>query len=64
MDCSQEEQYGVETQHVLPPNCGSPAMFNFDICVVHLGFTAILGVPKFGAMHVGSPHCIALAAYI
>ena len=38
-------------------------MFNFDTCVVHLGFTAILGDPKFGAMYVGSPHCIALAAY-
>ena len=38
-------------------------MFNFDICVVHLGFTTILGDPKFGAIHVGSPHYIGLAAY-
>ena len=28
-------------------------MSNFDICVVHLGFEAILGDPKFGAIHVG-----------
>ena len=38
-------------------------MLNFDIYVVHLGITAILDDPKFGAIHVGSPHCIALAAY-
>ena len=28
-------------------------MSNFDICVVDLGFTAILGDPKFGAIHFG-----------
>ena len=28
-------------------------MSNFDIYVVHLGFGAILGDPKFGAIHVG-----------
>ena len=39
-------------------NCGSPEMSNFDIRVVHLGFGAILGDPKFGAIHVGSPHSI------
>ena len=38
-------------------------MSNFAICVVHLGIGAILGDPKFGAIHLGSPHCIALAAY-
>ena len=61
VDCSQEEQYGVDT--CIAPNCGSPEMSNFDLCVVHLGFTAILGDPKFGAIHVGPPHCIVLAAY-
>ena len=38
-------------------------MSNFNICVVDLGFTAILGDPKFGAIHVGSPNCVALVAY-
>ena len=28
-------------------------MSNFDICVVYSGFGAILGDPKFGAIHVG-----------
>ena len=28
-------------------------MSNFDISVVHLVFGAILGDPKFGAIHVG-----------
>ena len=45
------------------PNFGSPEMSNFDICVVDLGFTVILDDPKFGAIHVGLSHCIALTAY-
>ena len=44
-------------------NYGSPEMSNFDICVVHLGIGAILGDPKFGAIRVGSPYCIALPGY-
>ena len=60
---SQKEQYGVETQHVLPKIMGPPEMSNFDICVMHLGIGAILGDPKFGAIHIGSPHCITLAGY-
>ena len=63
MDCSQQAQYSVETQHVLPQNCGSPEMSNFEICVVDLGFTAILGDPKFWAIHVGLSHYIALTTY-
>ena len=38
-------------------------MCNFDIYVGHLGFGAILGDPKFGAIYVGSPHHIAVTAY-
>ena len=38
-------------------------MFNFDICVVDLGFGAILGDPKFGSFHVGSPHHVAVNGY-
>ena len=33
------------------------------MCVMDLGFTAILGDPKFGTKHVGLSHCIALTAY-
>ena len=56
MKCSQQEQ-------CIAPNFGSPEMSNFDMCVMDLGFTAILRDPKFGAIHVGLPHCIALTAY-
>ena len=34
-------------------------MSNFDICVVHLGFGAILGDLKFGSINVGH-HAILL----
>ena len=44
-------------------NFGFLKMSNFDICVVHLGFRAILGDPKFGPFHVGSPHHIAVTGY-
>ena len=38
-------------------------MSKFDMCVMDLGFTAILGDPKFGAIHFGWSHCIALTVY-
>ena len=41
------------TQDGLPQNFGSLKMSNFNICVVHLGFGAILGDTKFGPIHVG-----------
>ena len=44
-------------------NFGFLKMSNFDICVVHLGFGAILGDPKFGPFHVGSPHHMAVTGY-
>ena len=47
----------------IAPNSGSPEMSNFDMCVVDLGFTATLGDPKYRAIHVGLPHCIALTGY-
>ena len=34
-------------------NFGFLKMSNFDICVMRLGFGAILGDPKFGSFHVG-----------
>ena len=53
--------------------CGDPTwmaqnfeflkMSNFDIYVVHLAFGAILGDPKFGSFHVGSPHHMAVTGY-
>ena len=44
-------------------NFGFLKMSNFDICVVHLGFGAILGDPKFEPFHVGSPHHVAVTGY-
>ena len=38
-------------------------MCNFDISVVHLSFWAILGDPKFGSFHIGSPHHVAVTGY-
>ena len=53
--------------------CGDPTLIaqnfgflkkcNFDISVVHLGFGAILGDPKFGSIHVGSPHHMVVTGY-
>ena len=37
-------------------------MSNFDICVVYSGFGAILGDPKFGAIHVGLHTALLLPA--
>ena len=59
VDSSQEEQYGVDTQHVLP-QIVSLQKYSISTCVVHLGFIGILGDPKFGAINVGSPCCIVL----
>ena len=47
----------------IAPNFGFLKMCNFDISVVHLGFGAILGDPKFGSIHVGSPHHMAVTGY-
>ena len=44
----------------IAPNFGFLKMCNFNIYVVHLGFGAILGDPKFGSFHVGSPHHVAV----
>ena len=44
-------------------NFGFLKMSNFDIYVVHLAFGAILGDPKFGSFHVGSPHHMAVTGY-
>ena len=38
-------------------------MSNFDIYVVLLAFGTILGDPKFGSFHVGSPHHLAVTGY-
>ena len=38
-------------------------MSNFDIYVVHSAFGAILGDPKFGSFHVGSPHLMAVTGH-
>ena len=38
-------------------------MSNFDIYVVLSAFGAILGDPKFGSFHVGSPHHLAVTGY-
>ena len=45
------------------PKFWIPKMSNFDIYVVHLAFGAILGDPKFGPFHVGSPHHMAVTGY-
>ena len=47
----------------IAPNFGFLKMCNFYISVVHLGFGAILGDPKFGSIHVGSPHHVAVTGY-
>ena len=47
----------------IAPNFGFLKMSNFNICVVHLGFGAILGDSKFGAIHVGSPPHVAVTGY-
>ena len=38
-------------------------MCKFYMCALDLGFTGILGDPKFGAIHMRVQHCIALTAY-
>ena len=38
-------------------------MSNFDIYVVESAFGAILGDPKFGSFHVGSPHLMAVTGH-
>ena len=48
---------------VLPQILGLQKCPNFDMCVMLLGFKAILGDPKFRAIHFGLSHCIALTAY-
>ena len=45
------------------PNFGFLEMFNFDIYVVESAFGAILGDPKFGSFHVGSPHLMAVTGH-
>ena len=47
----------------IAPNFEFLKMCNFNIYVVHLGFGAILGDPKFGSFHVGSPHHMAVTGY-
>ena len=44
-------------------NFGFLKMSNFDIYVVHSTFGAILGDPKFGSFHVGSPHLMAVTGH-
>ena len=63
VECSQQEQIPCCNLICIAPNFGSPEMCNFDLYVVDLGFTAILGDPKFGAVHMRVQHCIALTAY-
>ena len=60
-------------QPVTAMRCGDPTwiaqnfgflkMSNFDIYVVHSAFGAILGDPKFGSFHVGSPHLMAVTGH-
>ena len=45
------------------PNFGFLEMSNFDIYVVESAFGAILGDPKFGSFHVGSPHLMAVTGH-
>ena len=47
----------------IAPNFELLKMCNFNIYVVHLGFGAILGDPKFGSFHVESPHLMAVTGY-
>ena len=44
-------------------NFGFLEMSNFDIYVVESAFGAILGDPKFGSFHVGSPHLMAVTGH-
>ena len=44
-------------------NFGFLKMSNFDIYVVEWAFGAILGDPKFGSFHVGSPHLMAVTGH-
>ena len=60
-------------QPVTAMRCGDPTwmaqnfgfleMSNFDIYVVESAFGAILGDPKFGSFHVGSPHLMAVTGH-
>ena len=60
-------------QPVTAMRCGDPRwkdpnfefleMFNFNIYVVESAFGAILGDPKFGSFHVGSPHLMAVTGH-
>ena len=45
------------------PNFVFLEMSNFDIYVVESAFGAILGDPKFGSFHVGSPHLMAVTGH-
>ena len=44
-------------------NFGFLEMSNFDIYAVESAFGAILGDPKFGSFHVGSPHLMAVTGH-
>ena len=44
-------------------NFGFLEMAHFDIYVVESAFGAILGDPKFGSFHVGSPHLMAVTGH-
>ena len=44
-------------------NFGFLEMSNFNIYVVESAFGAILGDPKFGPFHVGSPHLMAVTGH-
>ena len=61
--CTQWQPCGLVTQDGMTQNLGFLKMSNFDIYVVLLAFGAILGDPKFGSFHVGSPHHLAVTGY-
>ena len=61
--CSQWQPWGVVTQDGKTKILKSLEMFNFDIYVVESAFGTILGDPKFGSFHVGSPHLMAVTGH-
>ena len=60
---SQWQPHGVVTQHGMTQNLVFLKMCNFDIHELLSGFGAILGDPKFGSFHVGSPHHVAVTGH-
>ena len=61
--CSQWQPWGVVTQDGKTKILQSLEMFNFNIYVVESPFGTILGHPKFGSFHVGSPHLMAVTGH-